>query len=72
MESFLKNMPTNTDNKDCLKSDDNKLSMKLSKIQEIKGGSGLVGKPAAAYSGAINDVKPVHESSEQDKGREEI
>ena len=66
METFLQNMPTNTDKRDCLKSEDIKLSLKLSKIQEIKGGSGLVGKQAVAYSGAMNDVKPVQNSSEQD------
>ena len=46
METFLQSMPTNTDKKDCLKSEDIKLSLKLSKMQEIKGESGLVGKQA--------------------------
>ena len=66
LETFLQNMPTNTDKKDCLKSEDIKLSLKLSKIQEIKGESGLVGKQTVAYSGAMNNVKPVQNSSEQD------
>ena len=35
-------------------------------MHEIKGESGLVGKQAVAYSGAMNDVKPVPNSSEQD------
>ena len=66
METFLQNMPTSTAEKECLKSEDKKSSVKLSNIKQIKEGGGLVGKQAVATSGAMNDVKLSQESFEQD------
>ena len=40
METFLQNMPTSTSEKECLKSEDKKSSVKFSKIKQIKEGAG--------------------------------
>ena len=72
MEIFLKNMPCMKAEIESLKTEDKKASVKLSKIQEIKEGGGLVGKPAVASSGAMNDVKLVQDSYERDISDREI
>ena len=65
-------MPTSRAEKESLKSEDKKTSVKLLKIQEIKEGGGLVGNQAVASSGAMNDIKLAQDSSEQDIGSREI